>query len=79
MKSNWFDNSNAYILVRGHIFIMGCNLRTEVAFKNCAPFNKCIIKIDGTTTDDAEDVDLVMSMCYLLEYSSNYCDMTGSS
>ena len=29
---------------------------TQVAFKNCAPF------IDGTTIDDAEDLDLVMLM-----------------
>ena len=25
----------------------------KVAFKNCAPFTKCIAKIDGTTIDDA--------------------------
>ena len=29
-------------------------------FKNCAPFTKCITKIDETTIDDAEDLDLVM-------------------
>ena len=29
-------------------------------FKNCAPFTKCITKIDGITTDDPEDLDLVM-------------------
>ena len=28
---------------------------TQIAFKNCAPFTKCITKIDGTTIDDAED------------------------
>ena len=51
---------------------------THVAFKNCAPSTKCIIKIDGTTIDDAQDLALVMSMYNLLEYSSNYFDMTGS-
>ena len=32
----------------------------------------CITTIDGTTIDDAEDLDLVMPMYNLLEYSSNY-------
>ena len=49
----------------------------QVAFKNCAPFIKCITKTDGTTLDDAEDLDLVMSIYNLLEYSSNYSDTIG--
>ena len=51
---------------------------TPVAFKNCAPFTKCITKIDGTTIDDAEDSDLVMPMYNSIEYSSNYSERTGS-
>ena len=38
----------------------------------------CITEIDGKTIDDAEDLDLVMSMYNFLEYSSNYSDKTGS-
>ena len=38
----------------------------------------CISKIDGTTIDDAEDLDLVVVMYNLLEYSSNYSGKTGS-
>ena len=49
-----------------------------MAFKNCAPFSKCITKIDGTTTDDAEDLNFVMVMYNLIEYSSNYSETTGS-
>ena len=33
---------------------------------------------NGTAIDDAEDLDLVMPMCDLLEYSSNYFDTTDS-
>ena len=47
-------------------------------FKNCAPFTKCITTIDVTTIDDAKDLDLVMPMYNLLEYSSNYSETTGS-
>ena len=42
------------------------------------PIIKFIAKTDGTTIDDAEDLDLVMQIYNLLEYSSNYSDTTGS-
>ena len=53
----------------------------QVAFKNCALFAKCITRIDATTIDVAEDLDLVMPMYNLnnlIEYSSNYFETTGS-
>ena len=34
-------------------------------------------KIDGTTIDDAEDLNLVIPMFNLIEYSSNYSETTG--
>ena len=34
--------------------------------------------IDGTAIDDAEDLDLVMPVYNLIEYSSNYSETTGS-
>ena len=49
-----------------------------MAFENCAPFTKCITKIDRTTIDDAEDLDLVMPMYNLREYGSIYSEATGS-
>ena len=36
------------------------------------------MKLDGTTIDDAEDLDLVMLLHNLLECCSNYSDTTGS-
>ena len=33
------------------------NNPTPLAFKNYASFIKCITKIDGTTIEDAEDLD----------------------
>ena len=69
---------DAYILVRRDTVTTAHNDPTPVAFKNCATFIKCITKIDGTTIDDAEDLNLVMPMCNLLEYSANYPATTGS-
>ena len=40
--------------------------KTQVAFTNCAPFTECITKVDETTIDDRENLDLVMSMYNLI-------------
>ena len=44
----------------------------NLVFKNNAPFINCTTKINGTKIDDAEDLDVVMRMYNLLEYSKNY-------
>ena len=49
-----------------------------LAFKNNAPFTNCISKINNVLIDNAEDLDIVMSMYNLLEYSKNYRTTTGS-
>ena len=77
LKSNVCDYSDAYILVKGNITVTAAPA-TQGTFKNCTPFIKCITKIDGTTIDDVEDLDLVMSMYNVIEYSSNYSKTTGS-
>ena len=66
LKFNLCDYNDAYILVRGNITIIGHQVR-QVAFKKCAPFTKCITKINKTTIHDAEDLDLVMPMHNLIE------------
>ena len=71
MHSNLCNYNDSYILVRTDITIIGHPV-TQVTFKNFAPWIKCIPKIDGTTANDAEDLELVMPMYKLLEYSSNY-------
>ena len=42
LKSNFYDYNDAYILIRGDIVTTACNNTTPVAFKNFAPFIKCI-------------------------------------
>ena len=50
-----------------------------VAFKNCAPFRICDVTInDEHNVEKAKDLDIVMPMYNLLEYSDNYQDSTGS-
>ena len=50
----------------------------ELVFKNNAPFINFISKINGIKIDNAEDLDVVMAMYNLLEYSKNYRKTTGS-
>ena len=47
-------------------------------FKNNAPFRSCISKINSTLMDNADDLDIVMLVCNLLEYSQNYSMTSGS-
>ena len=74
LKSNLCDYKNAYSLVKGYITNIGHNV-TRVALKSCVPFIKCFIKLDGTTIDHAEDLDMVVPMYNLLEYSSHYSEL----
>ena len=78
LKSNIYDYNDVYIFERGGISIIVYNLATEIIFKNCASFINCITKIDGTTTDNDKDLDLIMPMYNLLKYSSNCSDITGN-
>ena len=77
LKSNLYEYKDAYILVRGDITITGRPV-TQVAFNNCGPFTKCIKKNDKKTMDDADSLNLVMSMYNLIENSLNYSEKTGS-
>ena len=88
LKSSLCDYSDAYILVKGRITIRGegdnvaarqADERDKgVAFKNCAPFINCISEINHTQVHNAKDIDIVMPMYNLIEYSDNYVKTTGS-
>ena len=49
-----------------------------MVFKNNAPFINCTLKINGVKTDHTEDLDVVMPMYNLLEYSKNYREIAVS-
>ena len=82
LKSSLCDYSDAYILVKGSITIDGAEADATarqaderdkgVAFKNCAPFTNYISEINNTQIDNAKDIDIVMPMYNLIEYSDNY-------
>ena len=72
LRSDLCDYSDAYIVVKGTITVTNRNnakRNKAVTFKNNAPFINCISKINGVKIDNAEDLDVVMPMYNLLEYS----------
>ena len=85
LKSSLCDYSNAYILVKGTITVNDTaaqgaaanNTNKKVIFKNCAPFSNCISETNNTQIDNAKDIDIVMPMYNLIEYSDNYAKTTG--
>ena len=54
------------------------NNRNNIIIKNCAPFTNCICEINNTQIDNAKDIDIVMPMYNLIEYSDIYSKTSGS-
>ena len=86
LRSDLCDYSDAYILVDGTITVTSPaganNIRDKknrpLILKNNASFVSCITRINGELIKDADDLDVVMPMYNLLEYSKNYRKTTGS-
>ena len=75
----------AYILVKGTVTIEPVlapaeadNDGKEVEVKNCDPFTDFISEINNTQIDHAKNIDVVMPMYNLIEYSNNYSKTLGS-
>ena len=86
LKSSLCVYNDAYILVKGTISVNNTaaagaapnNTNKRLIFKNCAPFTNCISEINNTQINNAKDIDVVMPMYNLIEYSDNYAKTTGS-
>ena len=80
--SDLCDYSDAYVWVKGKITVTNpndnANFNNELRLKNNAPLISCISKINSELVENAEDLDIVMPMYNLLEYSKNYEKTSGS-
>ena len=72
------DYADAYILVTGDITVTNGDISTKVAFKNCHPFIKSVIRLTDERVEDSDNLDLITNMYSLIEYSENYSDFTPS-
>ena len=78
LKPNLCDSAEAYILVDGTNRATNAVNATRLALKNCAPFTKCNLEINDEHVDTAENLDIVMPMYNLIEYSDNYQDASAT-
>ena len=86
LKSRSCAYSDAYNPVKGTITVNNTaaadvdanNANKKVIFKNCAPFINCVSEINNTQVDNAKDIDIVMAMYNLIEYSANCSKTSGS-
>ena len=78
IKPNLCNYSDAYILVTGDIKVTGVAADTNVAFKNCTPFTRCATHINDEHVETSENLDIIMNLYNLIEYSDNYSDSSGS-
>ena len=84
LNASLCDYSDAYILAKEAISVVGQGTDVsaitadrndkQVAFKNCALFITCKIKINYAEVDDAEDLGVVIPIFNLLGYSDNYTE-----
>ena len=82
LRSDLCDYSEAYVWIKGDVTatdpIPNLIFNDYFAFKNNAPFISCVSKINNKLVENAEDLDVVMPMYNLLEYSKNYQKTSGS-
>ena len=72
------DYGDAYVLVTGNIIVAAGKNNTKIGFKNCHSFTKGKIHLNDTHVDLSDNLDLIMNMYNLIEYSVNYSDSTAS-
>ena len=88
LKSSLCDYSDVYIFLKGKITITGAGddaavrqadeRDKDIEFKNCAPFTNCVSEINNTQICNCKNIDIVMPLYNLLEYSDNYAKTSGS-
>ena len=87
LKSRLCNYKDTYLFVKRTISVINPAARAgniansegkKVVFKTCAPFTDCINEINNTQVDNAKDIDVVIPMYNLIEYSDNYLKTSRS-
>ena len=82
--SNLYDYSDVYIVVKRTIDLLSAaanendKAEKDVVFKNNGPFRSCMTKINNTLMENAEDLNIIIPMYNLLEYSHNHSMTSGT-
>ena len=82
-RSDLCDYSDAYIVVKRTIHLLAAaanendKAQKNAAFKNNPSFRPCFSKINSALIEIAEDLDIIMLMYNLSEYSKSYSMTSG--
>ena len=64
--------------MEGNIKVPNVGPDTNVSYKNCAPFTRCVTHKNHEHVETAENLDIIMPMYNFFEYSNNYAVSSGS-
>ena len=65
-------------MVTGNIAVVNGNNNTDVCFKNCSPFIRCVTRLNDEHIETSDNLDIVMKLYNLIEYSDNHEQSSGS-
>ena len=86
LRAILYDYSDAHIVFTETIIVTNISIRTQapsnnrnknVIPKKCAPLTDCISEINNKEIDHAKDINVVMPVYNLTEYSDNYSKIYG--
>ena len=84
LRSSLCDYSDVFILVSGTIRVVaalaagGRNNNIQVVFKAYAPFTNYLSEVNNTEIVNTKDIDVVMPMYNLIEFSDSCSEKSGS-
>ena len=87
LRSNLCDYSDEYILVSATITVpntaaaaaaAAANNSKNIMIKHCVPFTNCISEINNRQINNVKDIDIIMPIYNLIEYSDNYSKASGN-
>ena len=84
LRSDLCGYNDAYIVGKGRLDLLALaayendQSQKNVTFANNTQFASCILRINGTLIDHAENLDIVMPIYNLLKYSQNFSMTSGS-
>ena len=61
----------------GNIVVVVGNQNTDITFKDCSPFTRCVTHLNDEHVETAENLDIVINMYNLIEHTDNHADSSG--
>ena len=81
LQSDFYSCKDVYIVVKEILIVDGVANRwkydRKLVLRDFTQFTSCISKINNTSINDAEDLDMLMPMYNLIEYSKIYSKVLG--